>query len=83
MTYILNFVTHIGSYAGIGMIMALLGIALTVFAIIRLSGLKKKGREVSRAEFNRQFVNDTGYSVSDAEEGAIRKAAARGVGIGR
>ena len=83
MTYILDFVTHIGNYAGVGMVMAVLGIALTVFAIIRLSGLRKKGREVARAEFNRQFVRDTGYSLSEAEEGAARKAAARGLGIGR
>ncbi len=83
MTYILDFVTHIGNYAGVGMIMALLGIALIVFSIIRLSGLRRKEREVARAEFNRQFVKDTGYHVSEAEEGAARRAAARGLGIGR
>ena len=82
MTNILNVLTHIGNYAGIGMIIAVIGLAITIFAIIKLSRMKKKNRHVSRAEFNQNFVRDTGYSISDVEEGAMRRAAAQQLGIG-
>lgn len=82
MTNILNFLTHIGNYAGIGMIIAAIGLAVTIFAIVKLSRLKKKNRHVARAEFNRKFVRDTGLRISDVEEGAMRRAAAQQLGIG-
>ncbi|MBR0308401.1 MAG: hypothetical protein IJH92_05870 [Mogibacterium sp.] len=82
MTDILNVLTHIGNYAGPGMMIAIIGLVITVLAIIKLSRLRKKERSVSRAEFNRSFVNDTGFGISDVEEGAMRREAARELGIG-
>ena len=83
MTAILNFITHIHTYAGIGMIMLIAGIALIVFATIKLSKLRRLDRNIARAEFNRKFVSDTGLRMSDVEAGATRKAVAETLGIGR
>lgn len=82
MTTILNVLSHIGNYAGIGMALAVAGIIITVIAIVKLSRLGRADRDLSRAEFNRKFAGDTGFSISDLDEGAMRKAAARNLGIG-
>lgn len=81
MTVILNFFAHIGSYAGVGMVMLVLGTALIALAVMKLSGLKKAERSMTVAEFNRQFIQDTGTEISDAEAGAKRKDIARDLGI--
>ncbi len=83
MTGILDFFSHIGSYAGIGMIMLLAGIVLIVVAAFRLSSLRKAERRRTVAEFNQQFVNDTRSAISDVEAGADRRAVARNLGIGQ
>ena len=77
MTGILNFVSHIGNYAGVGMIMFFLGIACIAFAIIKLGKVRRVDREMTVAEFNRQFVNDTYSRISDVEAGSVRKDIAR------
>lgn len=82
MTGILNTITHIGNYAGIGMLMLITGIALSIFAIIKISNNNRRSRDVERAEFNRKFVSDTGLRIADVDAGAKRKEAARNLGIG-
>ena len=82
MTGILNTITHIGNYAGIGMLMLITGIALSIFAIIKISNNNRRSRDVERAEFNRKFVSDTGLRITDVDAGAKRKEAARNLGIG-
>lgn len=81
MTGILNTITHIGNYAGIGMLMLIAGIALSIFAIIKISNNNRRSRDVERAEFNRKFVSDTGLRIADVDAGAKRKEAARNLGI--
>ncbi len=82
MTHILDFVSNISHYAGPGMIMFVIGVALVVFAITRLTKQRAADRSVTVAEFNRQFLNDTGFSISDVEAGEARKQAASKLGIG-
>ena len=82
MTEVLNFFSHIGNYAGAGMIMLVIGIILIIAASVRLSRLRKADRRRAAAEFNQQFVADTGASVSDVEAGARRREIARELGIG-
>jgi hypothetical protein len=83
MTGILNTITHIGNYAGIGMLMLILGMILAIFAIIKISNLRRVSRDIERAEFNSRFVRDTGSRISDVEAGAKRKEAARNLGINK
>ena len=83
MTGILNFITHIGSYAGAGMVMFFIGLILIIVAIVRLSGLRKADRSRAVTEFNQQFVKDTGSRISDVEAGAKRAEIARDLGIVR
>lgn len=63
--------------------MFIVGLALIVFAAIRLSKQRKLDRNIARAEFNRKFVSDTGRRISDVEAGAARRSAAENLGIGR
>lgn len=81
MTGILNFLSHIGTYAGAGMIMFFIGLILIIVAIFRLSRLRKAERSRAVAEFNQQFVKDTGSRISDVEAGAKRAEIARSLGI--
>lgn len=83
MTGLLNGITHIFNYAGIGMLMFAVGLTLIVFSIIKLSRQRRLSRDIARAEFNRKFVSDTGFGISDVESGAARKAAADSLGIGK
>lgn len=82
MTGILNFITHIGGYAGAGMVMLVIGIILIIFAVIRLGGLRKAERSRSVAEFNQRFAADTGVRISDIEAGRIRQEMADMLRIG-
>ena len=81
MTGILNFLSHIGGYAGAGMIMFFIGLILIVVAVVRLGGLRKAERSRAVAEFNQRFVKDTGSRISDVEAGAKRAEIARSLGI--
>lgn len=83
MTAILNFISHIGDYAGPGMILFFIGIGLIIFASVRLSRLSAAERSRSVAEFNQQFVSDTRYGISDVESGARRAETAERLGIKR
>ena len=82
MTRILNFIAHIGGYAGAGMVILIIGIILIIIAIIRLSGLRKAERSRSVAEFNQRFAADTGTRISDVEAGRIRQEMADRLRIG-
>ncbi len=82
MTKVLNFFTHIGSYFGPGAIMLIIGIVLIVIAIIKLSNMRKAERSRTVAEFNQQFVMDTGSKISDIEAAEKRKSIAGNLGIG-
>lgn len=73
MTGILNFFEHIGNYAGVGMVMLLIGLCMIIIAIISLAGLRRAERSRTVAEFNRQFVSDTRFRISDVDAGAARK----------
>ena len=81
MTHFLNVITHIGNYAGVGMVMTVAGTAMVIIAIARLSRQRKLDRRRTAAEFNRQFVRDTGSRISDIEGGAKRREIARELGI--
>ena len=82
MTKVLNFFTHIGSYFGPGAVMLIIGIVLIVIAIIKLSNMRKAERSRTVAEFNQQFVMDTGSKISDIEAAEKRKSIAGNLGIG-
>ena len=81
MRYILNTITHIASYAGIGMILFFVCIILIIAAVIMMGRQRSINRRVVTANFNRQFVNDTGYRISDVEAGEKRRAIAHNLGI--
>lgn len=81
MTHFLDVITHIGSYAGAGMAMTVIGIVLILISITKISRQRKLDRRQTAAEFNRQFVRDTGSRISDVEEGAQRREIARSLGI--
>ena len=83
MTGVLNFLSHIGNYAGAGMVIFFVGLILIIAAIVRLSMLRKAERSRAVAEFNQQFVKDTGSRISDVEAGAKRREIARSLGIGK
>ncbi len=82
MTGLLNAIGNIGSYAGPGMILTLVGIVLIAVSIFRLVRHNARDRQASLAEFNQQFVNDTGLRVSDIESGAKRTRIAGSLKIG-
>ena len=82
MTQILDFFSHIGSWFGIGAIMLIAGLALIVFAAVRLSRLRGVERSRAVAEFNQQFVMDTGSNISDIEAASRRREIAGALGIG-
>ena len=81
MTHFLNVITHIGNYAGVGMVMTATGIILIVAAVAMISRQRKIDRRRTAAEFNQQFVRDTGARISDIEAGAKRHEIARELGI--
>lgn len=81
MTHFLNMITHIGNYAGVGMAMTVIGILLVIIAITKMSKQRKIDRRRTAAEFNQQFVRDTGSRISDIEGGARRREIARELGI--
>lgn len=81
MTRILNIITHVGDYAGVGMVITILGIVIIMIAVMKISKLRKADRKLTIAEFNQQFVRDTGSRISDIEQGAKRREIARSLGI--
>lgn len=81
MTRFLNVISHIGNYAGIGMLMVAIGIVLIIISIVKISKLRKADRRRTVAEFNQQFVRDTGSRISDIEAGARRREVAKELGI--
>lgn len=81
MIRLLNVITHIGNYAGVGMVMAAVGIILIIVAVIELSKQRKADRRRTTAEFNQQFVRDTGSRISGIEAGARRREIAQKIGI--
>ena len=81
MTGVLNFISHIGNYAGVGMIMVMAGFAVIIISVVKLSGIRRADRNRTVAEFNRKFVNDTHMRIADVEAGAARKDIARKLNI--
>jgi hypothetical protein len=81
MIRILNFLSSIGSYFGPGAVILIIGIAIIIIASVKLSRLNKAERRRTVAEFNQQFVMDTGSRISDVEAASRRKAIAGELGI--
>jgi hypothetical protein len=82
MTRFLDYISNIGHYTGAGMVMLLIGIALIIISVIRLSRYREADRKITVAEFNQQFLNETGNRISDVEAGSVRKETAERLGIG-
>ena len=70
-------------YAGVGLVMTILGLAMIVFSVLKLSSLRAADRRHSVEEFTRQFVTDTRSNISDIEAGARRRELAARLGIGQ
>ena len=81
MIQILNFFSHIGSYLGSGAVMLVIGIALIVIAVVKLSKMRKAERSRAVAEFNQQFALDTGSRISEIEAASMRKEIAEALFI--